>query len=197
MLKTTLVLAAALFWANTALGGSICGTVTDAATTLPIPGAGVFLGDAAGNYLGQYAATDAQGAYCFEGLPPGTYSIEVKIDNFRAAFVSGIEVADDVSNVPLAANLPPVALGSPWPNPASSQVNFRLQIRRAIELELSIFDARGRLVRAWAADSVGPGSRNYRWDGRDREGRAAPAGLYLVRVRTAGQIQSRPFLLTR
>jgi len=55
------------------LGGTIAGTLTDAATTAPIQYANVFLYDASGNYVGS-TETDASGDYVtYAGLPTGTY----------------------------------------------------------------------------------------------------------------------------
>jgi hypothetical protein len=196
MLKTVSVVLI-LVVAAPALAGSICGQVTDSVTSLPVSGAGVFLGDAAGDYLGQYAATDALGGYCFDNLSPGTYSFEVKVDDYRAAFVTGIEVTDDISTVAVSANLPLILFEAPWPNPAVSLINFRLQIRSPLSLELEIFDARGRRVRAWSAGRVEAGPLRYRWDGRDKDGRPAPSGVYFVRVSTQDHLYSRRFLLTR
>jgi acetyltransferase-like isoleucine patch superfamily enzyme len=53
--------------------GSISGTVTDSATSLPIEGERVIIYDASGNYLGA-DYTDSDGAYAITmGLPAGTY----------------------------------------------------------------------------------------------------------------------------
>jgi hypothetical protein len=56
------------------LGGSISGTVTDAATSNPLAGIYPEIYDATtGNYFG-YGYTDATGSYTVEGLPAGTYT---------------------------------------------------------------------------------------------------------------------------
>jgi len=180
-----------------ALGGSICGQVQDIQTGDPVALAGIFLRTPSGEYTGDHTATDSQGDYCLENLAAGTYTIEVRVDDYLAAFVNGIVVTDDVSSVPIFANLPPVLLEAPWPNPAFSVVNFRLHVQQRISLEMKIFDARGRTVRAWAASTLEPGPRSYRWDGRNRDGHPAPTGLYLVRIRAGGHMISRPFILTR
>lgn len=180
-----------------ALAGSICGHVQDSQSGNPVAMAGIFLRTPAGNYTGDHTATDAQGDYCLEGLMAGTYTIEVRVDDYLAAYVNGIEVTDAVSSVPITANLPPILVDDPWPNPAYSVVNFRLQVQRRTPLEMEIFDARGRAVRSWTASTLEPGSRSYQWNGRDRSGRPAPTGLYLIRIRAGEHTISRPFLLTR
>ena len=54
-------------------GSKIRGTVTDNSTGAPLPGANVFLG---GTSLG--SATDMDGNYAINNVPPGTYTLQVK-----------------------------------------------------------------------------------------------------------------------
>ena len=74
---------------------------------------------------------------------------------------------------------------------------MQLIVSRSTPVRLSVFDARGRLIRAWAADMLEPGDHFYDWDGQDSHGRSAPSGLYLVQVRSEGQAVTRPLVLTR
>jgi len=195
--STLLVLLGACLVAHPALAGSICGHVQDSQSGGPVALAGIFLRTPAGNYTGDHTATDSQGDYCLEGLTAGTYTLEVRVDDYLAAYINGIVVTDDVSSVPITAHLPPFLVDDPWPNPAFSVVNFRLQVQRRTPLEMRIFDARGRAVRSWTASTLEPGPRSYQWNGRDRNGRPAPTGLYLIRIRAGEYTTSRPFLLTR
>jgi len=182
---------------HTSIAGSICGHVQDSHSGIAVANAGVFLRNATGVYTGDHTSTDLQGDYCIDHLLPGTYTLEVKVDDYVVAFVNGIEVADDVSTVPLSADMPAILLESPWPNPSSSLVNFRLLVQRTVDLEMAIFDIRGRVVRRWTVGDLEPGPHRYQWDGLDWNGRAAPAGLYFVRARTDNLEYSRPFLMTR
>ena len=76
----------------------------------------------------------------------------------------------------------PVLFAAPWPNPARDGV--RLLIDRpdgAGEGRLSVYDVRGRRLRAWR---VGVGSILIDWDGRDGDGRLLAGGTYLLRLET-------------
>jgi len=56
------------------------------------------------------------------------------------------------------------------------------------DLFLAVYDLRGRLVRELAAGERLPaGSHRIEWDGRDRHGRTAASGLYLVHGRSGGE----------
>jgi hypothetical protein len=76
-----------------------------------------------------------------------------------------------------------------WPNPFRDFV--RLDVRDAGRGSVELFDVAGRIVRRAAArDGV------VLWDGRDEEGRVAPAGVYFARwVDTEGR--SRTLRLVR
>jgi hypothetical protein len=55
---------------------------------------------------------------------------------------------------------------------------------RALEARLSVLDASGRVVRKLWTGVIGPGQHMAAaWDGRDRDGRVMPAGLYWIALR--------------
>jgi hypothetical protein len=180
-----------------ALAGSICGNITDADSGLPVEGAGIFARHSGGAYAGALAVSDAVGDWCIDDLAPGIYTLEIRVDNYVTTFVNGIAVTDDISDVPLTVARAAVTFDPPWPNPSSSGVNLRLHVGRPTNMDLEIYDARGRLVQSWTASSSVVGTRDYFWDGKDKSGRPAPAGLYLVRVRSLDAQTTRPLILTR
>jgi flagellar hook assembly protein FlgD len=54
-------------------------------------------------------------------------------------------------------------------------------------VEASVHDVRGRLVARLTRKRLDGGSTVLSWDGRDRDGRAVPAGIYLVRATTQAE----------
>ncbi len=75
------------------------------------------------------------------------------------------------------------AFSAPWPNPARVATALALDLPRAARIEVEAFDLGGRRVRAIAARDFAAGHALLTWDLRDDAGRAAPAGVYLVRAR--------------
>jgi hypothetical protein len=179
------------------LAGSICGTVTDAVSAEPVAQAGVFLRTAAGAYTGDYAATDVAGHYCLTGLPAGTYTLEVLVDDYVVCYRTGVVVADDVTDVPIPASLPAVRLAPPWPNPSAGAAKLRVVVQRSAPVQLSVYDAGGRLLRTWGAASLDRGDHDFEWDALGSDGRPAPSGLYLVQARSEGLTSTRTLVLTR
>jgi len=83
-----------------------------------------------------------------------------------------------------------LALAAPAPNPAQSGTTLSFTTPRDTEARIDVFDAGGRRVRALVDGAIGRGRHTLRWDLRDAQQNAVPAGLYLVRARV-GQWESR------
>jgi hypothetical protein len=52
-------------------------------------------------------------------------------------------------------------------------------------------DVTGRSVAEWRIADPAPGLRSFPWDGRDLQGRKAPAGVYWVRMSAGSQETGR------
>lgn len=63
--------------------------------------------------------------------------------------------------------------------------------------EASVYDVRGRMVRELFRAPLDRLSWNVTWDGRDREGRTVPAGLYFVRFAGGGSHATARLVVTR
>jgi len=72
------------------------------------------------------------------------------------------------------------------PSPFSSSTRISYQIPDELEVTLSVFDLRGRLVRTLVSETRGAGTHSVEWFGDDDQGRPLPAGVYLYRL-DAGQ----------
>ncbi len=68
------------------------------------------------------------------------------------------------------------------PNPFNPQTEIRFILPAETEVNLAIFDVRGREVRSLLTGSQGVGEHAIIWDGRDGAGRAQPSGVYLARL---------------
>jgi len=80
---------------------------------------------------------------------------------------------------------------------ASGALQLELTLARAGRTEVQVYSLDGRLVRELAGGERPPGVHALAWDGRDRAGRAAPAGVYLVRVRAPGLTMSKRVVRVR
>lgn len=180
--------------AGPAAAGTVCGTVRDAQTAAPIPRAGIFLRHLDWTYTGLHAASALDGTWCLDAVPAGTYHLDVRVDDHRIGVVQNVVVNGSASGVDIATQMPAAALDAPWPNPAAGQVNFRLRLGRTGPATVAVFDLAGRRLRTWVDGSAVAGERVLDWDFRDEQGREVPAGRYYLRLESAGEVVTRPFV---
>jgi hypothetical protein len=88
-------------------------------------------------------------------------------------------------------------LGPSVPNPAPGSAAIHYTLAREQRVELAIYDLAGRQVTLLLDGRVPAGSHTVTWDGRDRSGRPAPAGVYLYRLRTQGTSEAKHLVITR
>ncbi len=100
------------------------------------------------------------------------------------------------SSSPETGLAPPAGLSlRAWPNPFQNKVMLEVSSRLAAEVQLSVFDLRGRLVRRLWIQSGNEGKRSLEWDGRDEKGGRLPAGIYLVKASSGIQEASARIVL--
>ena len=165
------------------LAGTICGIVRDTSSGAPVANAGVFVRETSGGYTGLHTASDGSGFYCIEDIPPGTYDLECRVDDYLAAFVRDVVVTD--TQVGVGIDITPSRLRlSARPNPASTRVILEFSSRTPNPIRIEIFDLQGRRLRGWE----GEGGRTHimNWSFRDNRGRPVPAGIYFARLSTGG-----------
>jgi hypothetical protein len=93
-----------------------------------------------------------------------------------------------------------LALAPVLPNPARGPVTLGYTLQQAGRIDITIVDARGRLVRRVLLDRREAGAGSVRWDGRSSDGSAAASGVYFARLRLVGETMSpvvRQFVLSR
>jgi hypothetical protein len=112
------------------------------------------------------------------------------VDNLRIQVGSPTDVPDGP-----AARV--VALAQNTPNPFNPATTIRYALPRDVDVNLRIFDLRGRLVRT-LVDGVQPaGEHTVLWDGRTAAGATAASGVYLYRLRAGDEVRQRRMTLVR
>ena len=85
----------------------------------------------------------------------------------------------------------------PLPNPSRSAVSFGFAVAKPGRVRAEVFDVRGRRIAVILDRSFDAGSYPATWDGRTRDGAAAAAGVYYLRLNVPGRIQTRPVTIAR
>lgn len=82
------------------------------------------------------------------------------------------------------------------PNPARSP-DIRWQLGRAGTVNLSIYDAAGRLVRELVTGPSSAGVHETGWDGRDRHGARVASGVYFAKLQAGGRLDAVKMVILR
>jgi flagellar hook assembly protein FlgD len=90
-----------------------------------------------------------------------------------------------------------LAFAAPSPNPSQSATRLSFLLHDPGHVRLAVYDVAGREV-AVLVDEYRPAGRHFvLWDGRNRAGASAAAGVYFARFETAGRHAVREIVRTR
>ena len=84
-----------------------------------------------------------------------------------------------------------------WPSPARDRARISFALPAAGRAEVEVLDVTGRRVAALSSGVLPAGPQQAEWDLRDAAGRAVPAGVYWVRVRSAEHSEVRRLAVVR
>ncbi|MEZ4387528.1 MAG: M1 family aminopeptidase [Candidatus Krumholzibacteriia bacterium] len=125
------------------------------------------------------------------------------VDVWTAAPIDSVEIDPDAVLLRRTTTTaaPRLLAAQPRPNPAREQVALAFWLAADDRVTARVFDLRGRLVRTAdlglqpATDEATPNV--WTWDGRDRDGRPAAAGVYWLELRTVDDRSVRKVTLLR
>ena len=103
-----------------------------------------------------------------------------------------VTAVDDQSSPPQATTITTI-----YPNPFNPRTTIEFGLAEVGQVELAIFDMRGRLVQVVDSGSRSVGRHQATWDGRDDEGRAVPTGTYICRLSTPQGSQTKKMTVAR
>jgi sugar lactone lactonase YvrE len=83
------------------------------------------------------------------------------------------------------------------PNPFNPRTSVAFTLAAAGRTRVTVVDVTGRSVAVLLDRELIAGRHIVEWNGRDREGRALPSGVYLMRVESGGAGESAKMLLVR
>jgi len=85
-----------------------------------------------------------------------------------------------------------------YPNPFNPETTISYDLQEPAIVNLTIYDVTGRVVQTLVdAESTPGGSYEVVWNGRDRAGRVAAAGVYFCRLDVGGYSQTRRMVLVK
>lgn len=83
------------------------------------------------------------------------------------------------------------------PNPFGDGTTIRVALSAPAEIDMEVYDVRGRLVTRRVVPRAAAGLREFRFDAVDSRGQALPSGVYFYRVRALGEVVTRRLVVSR
>jgi ligand-binding sensor domain-containing protein len=89
------------------------------------------------------------------------------------------------------------ALYANYPNPFNPTTQISFDLKNDSNIELAIYNLRGELVDIVASGYFSAGSHTTLWNGKDRNGRIVPSGIYFYKLSTAQSSMTRKMTLLK
>lgn len=136
---------------------------------------------------GGEVATGNDWSYATAAQDAGRHHVLVRLDDGSPLspdnfYVWRVDVQTGADVIPESAVSRGFWLSPGEPNPFSSQATLRFSVERAGQVELGIYDARGRRVANLVAAYLEPGVYRVTWNGLLAGGGRAPQGIYFARL---------------
>ena len=134
----------------------------------------------------------------------GQLNIEI-LPVTRPALLCAIAVVDEEHAAKPAAEAPEQITAVPeqfdllqnYPNPFNPSTVINYQLSMNSQVNLSIYNLAGQLVRTLAQGQQSAGTHSLVWDATDDAGRRVPSGVYVYRLRAGDFESARKLLLLK
>tara|TARA_B100001964_G_scaffold216052_1_gene254960 strand:- start:583 stop:975 length:393 start_codon:yes stop_codon:yes gene_type:complete len=90
-----------------------------------------------------------------------------------------------------------LSLSQNYPNPFNPLTSIEFQIDINDNIQLTIYDIKGRQVKTLISGFVLAGSYITNWDGKDKHGFNVPSGIYIYKLLTSNRTLSKKMTLLR
>ena len=100
---------------------------------------------------------------------------------------------EDPEDVPAAG----FTVDTVYPNPFNPSTTVRLYIPSASDLDLAVYDVKGRKIRSLHTGGISAGWHTMVWDGKDDGGRGSSSGMYFLRAANAGDTTVQKMTLVK
>lgn len=114
--------------------------------------------------------------------------------------ISGLGVREEEGSRQIPETVGVSLSVSPYPNPASGDVKVSVHLSGSDppgDYELEIFNVRGKLIRKISSCCLRSGTNTLIWEGYTGSGQKAPAGAYLLRLRSGTETATGKIVLYR
>lgn len=111
--------------------------------------------------------------------------------------VTGVSPDEPIGENPAGIPNRPVLLRGVYPNPFNPRVTVDWAIASDGQVNLTVYDVRGRLVRELYTGPGTAGTHRLVWDGKDDSGQDVATGVFFIRATSGGAQDARKIVLVK
>ena len=117
----------------------------------------------------------------------------IELNTSKHFYVASLDSQDATD-----ASVPKITmLEANYPNPFNPETTIKYSIAKAGKVNLSIYNAKGQLVRTLVNESMEPGFRSIVWKGENNNGNKVSSGVYFYHLKTADRVITKKMLLMK
>ena len=99
--------------------------------------------------------------------------------------------------VPVRDGALSLTLDAPHPNPFNPSTEIHYVLPSASRVQISIYDASGRMVSELVNEDQTKGDHGVHWNGRDARGATVGSGVYFVKLNANGEVRTQKMVLLK
>jgi hypothetical protein len=187
-MKRTYCLGIIVMLAGAARAQWMYGTITDAISKKPIPGATITVIE-----ISKTCTTDSAGNYSTGLVPAGVFNATVSapdyLKSFKKVFIASPK-GTGVSKITFNAELYNVSTAA---DTTKGKWSLTYRFPGQDDIEIDIKNSSGTTIRKMFDRSRAGGVRTVSWNGKDDEGTLVPAGRYMCKVSSGRLVIIRSF----
>ncbi len=123
--------------------------------------------------------------YTDENVPDGTHTYAIRgvyspgglsgdSNTFEIIINNGVSNENDTQEI--------ILNNYAYPNPFSAESSYNFQVKRSQNVQISVYNVKGQLIRTLADKTFQPGNHSITWDGNDQKGNSCASGVYFYKV---------------
>ncbi|MEJ2546103.1 MAG: T9SS type A sorting domain-containing protein [Calditrichaceae bacterium] len=92
---------------------------------------------------------------------------------------------------------PVFMLGQNYPNPFNNVTNIRFRLLGKMDVRLSIYNINGQLNKNIYRGTLEKDDYNFKWDGKDNNGKILPSGIYFLHMQCGLNVQTKKLIMIK
>jgi hypothetical protein len=153
------------------------GTITDAVTGKPIPGATISLIE-----ISKTCTTDSAGNYSTGLVPPGIFNATIAAPDHLMAFKKVIVASPKGTGISTIQFYARLYHSSSAADTSKGAMSLTYRFPGQYDVEIAIKNGIGKTIRKMYDRSRAGGLRTVSWNGKDDDGNSVPAGRYMYKI---------------